>query len=86
MCGSSSGSRSAESGTSQTPSRYPAETWSAARRATRVLPTPPGPTSVTSRLSRSSACTRRSSAVRPIKSLASEGSCSCRSVAFPMSM
>ena len=43
-------------------------------RATRVLPTPPGPTSVTSRLPRSSASTRHSSAARPMKSLVSAGS------------
>lgn len=51
VAGTSSGSERAESSASHTPSGNRSRRPSAARRAVRLLPTPPGPTSVTSRTS-----------------------------------
>jgi hypothetical protein len=69
------GSRTAASGTNQTPSRKSAATSSATRTASRVLPTPPGPVSVTRRTPRrrSRSATAATSRTRPTKLVSGTG-------------
>ena len=75
MAGSTwSASSSGASSTSRTPSAYRSCTAAAAARTRRVLPTPPGPLSVTSRLVRSRSATRATSSSRPMRGVAGAGS------------
>lgn len=72
--GTNSGSCRADSSTSRTPSANRSATARAARSAVRLLPTPPGPTSVTSRDRANSAFSTASSSLRPTKLVNSTGS------------
>ena len=64
-----SGSVTLANSTSQAPSRCSSRSVAAASTASRVLPTPPGPISVTSRLERTASLSSSSSASRPTKLL-----------------
>ena len=68
-----SGSRRAASETNQTPSRNSSASSKAACCASRVLPMPPGPVSVSNRFSRSSFSTSASSRSRPTSGVACAG-------------
>ena len=65
--GTCAGSRTGASSASHTPSANRAATRPATAPASRVLPTPPGPVTVTSRCSSSRPATSRTAAARPTK-------------------
>ena len=66
-CGTSAGSVSGASSTSQTPSGYVSSTSAATCSARRVLPAPPVPTSVSKDVAASSRLTSAISCSRPTK-------------------
>jgi hypothetical protein len=67
VCGTSCGSARAASSTSQAPSAYSGKTASATCKARRVLPTPPGPVSVSRGLQPSRRRSSAKSRSRPMK-------------------
>ena len=69
MAGSVTGTRS----TYQAPSAYRPATSPTTLSASRVLPTPPGPTAVTSRCSPSAAASAARSAARPTNEVSGAG-------------
>src|SRR6266567_1692316 len=73
VCGSRSGSCSPPSSTRHTPSANRPPARAAARSATRVLPTPPGPVTVTSRAVLSNPSSTASSRWRPTNPVTSAG-------------
>ncbi len=66
-CGTNAGSTSGASSTSHTPCGYSSSSWPATLIASRVLPAPPEPVSVTNRAPRNSRLTSSSSCSRPTK-------------------
>ena len=70
IAGSMTGTRSRN----QAPSANRSVTSAATRRASRVLPTPPGPTTVTSRCSASACTSARCSSARPMNEVRVDGS------------
>ena len=77
--GTSAGSVREASSTSRAPSSKPPAASAAARRASRVLPHPPGPVNVTTRAARRPSRTAASCGPRPTSELISAGSPKCRS-------
>jgi hypothetical protein len=78
VCGSSAGSRRAASSTSHVPSANALRSSRAMRSASRVLPTPPSPVSVTIRVVDSSCLTSAISCRRPTRLVISAGRSSGR--------
>src|SRR5205807_2429604 len=81
--GTSAGSPAGASSTSHTPSANRPATCLATSPASRVLPTPPGPVTVTSRYSSSKPATSRTAPARPTKLVSTAGKPSTPAAAIP---